>query len=250
MSKKGALSDIHKRLVTHFGSTEKLTILDYGCGTGGLTRVLLDNDKHPNLIVAVDSDPKMIEKITSSFSSEIALGQVNTEVISDPRQLLGKLSYDGIFCHNVLELIDDKEHFVASLTALLKEEGTLIVSHMDFDSMLYNSSYKELTRNLIHHFADTKQAWMSSLDGQVGRKIPGILKRANIQTFSFETWRLTESSFQEHDYGFIMARLLLETASQIFDQEELRAWKEDLEDKVQNHDYFFAIDLDVAKITK
>lgn len=102
MPKKGALSEIHKQLVTHFDSTEGLSIVDYGCGTGGLTRVLLDNFKHPDLIVAVDSDPKMIEKVVSSFSSEISyvsIGQFGSCQFDVMRYILR--FYDSYLYHKV-----------------------------------------------------------------------------------------------------------------------------------------------------
>lgn len=249
MNTKNRIEEIHKRLIDYFGSTENLIILDYGCGTGGLTKALLEQTKHPKEIYAVDSNPVMIEKVNSAFSKDISRGLIKTNVISDPTALKGT-QFDGIFCHNVLELIDNKEQFVVTLINLLKPQRTLILSHADFDSMIYNSAFKELTRNLIHNFADTRQTWMASIDGQMGRKIPGIIKRAGIQKSGFETWRYTETTFHEKDYGFLMANLLLETAGNGFDSKQLLAWKKDLEDKARINDYFFAVDIDMAKIKR
>lgn len=252
MSTKTGIEEIHKRLITYLGSTENLIILDYGCGTGGLIKALLDQTKHPKEIYAVDSDTATIEKVNNAFSKEISRGLIKTNVISDPKQLKGT-TFDGIFCHNVLELIDDKEQFVVGLYNLLKPHGMLIISHMDFDSMIYNSTFKELTRKLIHNFADTKQAWMTSVDGQMGRKIPGIINHVHIAKSEFVTWRYIETTFRDKEYGFLMANLLLETAStnaNTFDTKELLAWKRDLEEKAKNNDYFFAVDIAVAKIIK
>ncbi len=184
MTKKTAIESIHNRLVSHFGSTENRSILDYGCGKGGLDRILLHQEKRPSHIYAVDSDPAMITAVNSSFPTEISKCILKTDIISDPSQITD-YSCDGIFCHNVLELIVQKEQFVGNLYNLLNNKGVFILSHMDFDSMIYHSSYKELTRNLIHHFADTQQAWMKSADGQMGRKIPGILRRAQVHNFLY-----------------------------------------------------------------
>lgn len=249
MNKKSSIEKIHQKLIDYFGTTKNLSILDYGCGTGGLTKILLQQKDRPSNIYSVDIDPKMIGKVNNSFTSEISQKTLKTDVINDPKDLSGKL-FDGIFCHNVLELVNSKEEFVSDLYNLLTENGTLILSHMDFDSIIYNSSFKELTRKLVHNFADTKQEWMAFSDGQIGRKIPGIIKRSNIQNFSFETWRWTETAFDENDYGFIMANMLIESAGNSFNKDELIAWKKDLEKKAKSQDYFFAIDIDVAEIRK
>ncbi len=249
MNTRNATEEIYKRLINYFGSIENVIILDYGCGTGGLIKALLEQPKHPKEIYAVDINPTMIEKVNSSFSKDISRGLIKTSVMSDPKELTGT-TFDGIFCHNVLELINNKEQFVTALYDLLKKDGSLIISHMDFDSMIYNSAFKELTRKLIHNFPDTKQAWMASVDGQMGRKIPGIIKRAGIEKSEFETWRWTETTFHEKDYGFLLANLLLDAAANSFDAKELLAWKKDLEEKAKNRDYFFAVDIDVTKIKR
>lgn len=249
MNKESSIEKIHQKFIDCFGSTKNLTILDYGCGTGGLTKILLQQKDHPLNIYSVDIDPKIIEKVNKSFTSYISEKILKTDVINDPKELSGKL-FDVIFCHNVLELVNSKEKFVSDLYNLLKENGTLILSHMDFDSIIYNSTFKELTRKLVHSFSDTKQEWMTFSDGQIGRKIPGIIKRTNIQNVSFETWRWTETTFDENDYGFIMTNMLIETAGDKFNKKELKNWKKDLEEKAKSQDYFFAIDIDVAKIRK
>lgn len=138
MNKENAIEKIHQKLICYWGSTKNLSILDYGCGTGGLTKILLNQKDRPSNIYSVDIDPKMIEKVNNSFTSEISQKILKTDVIKNPKELSGKL-FDGIFCHNVLELVNSKEEFVSDLYKLLKQNGILILSHMDFDSMIYNS---------------------------------------------------------------------------------------------------------------
>ena len=43
---------------------------------------------------------------------------------------------------------------------------------------LFNSSDEELTRNLIHNFAYTKQKWQEYSDGKMGRKIKKKKKKS------------------------------------------------------------------------
>jgi uncharacterized protein YehS (DUF1456 family) len=64
-------------------------------------------------------------------------------------------------------------------------------SHSDFDAAIYRSDNQELTRQLIHHFADSKQGWQECSDGQVGRNIPGLIASSIFKNNDkFETWRV------------------------------------------------------------
>jgi len=132
----------------------------------------------------------------------------------------------------------------------LNENGVLIISHHDFDSAIYNSSYKDLTRQLIHFFSDEGESWQTICDGQIGRKIPGIFKRTDIENISFEAWRVVETTFEKEDYSYLMAKMILEVAKDKFDQVSLESWMKDLELKAQTNDFYFAIDIVIAKAIK
>ena len=84
---------------------------------------------------------------------------VITKTISTPTELKGA-KFDNIICHNVLECVDHNLTFINAFKPLLSDKnGIFIRSHHDFDSAIFNSSFKVLTRNLVHHFVDTQQKW-------------------------------------------------------------------------------------------
>ena len=83
----------------------------------------------------------------------------------------------------------------------------------------------------------------------MGRKIPGILQQAGLDNFSFETWRIVETTFTEQDYGFLMANMIIESIGKNFASHDLQSWKKDLETKANNNEFCFAIDLVIADVT-
>jgi SAM-dependent methyltransferase len=240
---------VHTTLIDELGKVQNKTILDYGCGRGGLIKLLLGQDNQPAFVYGVDVDAQVIEKLKSQYQEVIKKGQLVLEAISNPEQLVGK-KFDKIVCHNVLECIENKELFVKNLYQLLNPKGILLVSHHDFDSAVYNSNYQDLTRSLIHDFSDTGQEWQTVCDGQIGRKIPGIVGRAGIEHFDVEIIRIMEASFEEDDYGHLMAKMLIENAKNKYDPSFLHSWMEDLKFKSQSNDFYFAIDLVIAKAYK
>ncbi|OGT38231.1 MAG: hypothetical protein A3F11_04280 [Gammaproteobacteria bacterium RIFCSPHIGHO2_12_FULL_37_14] len=237
-----------QELINILGDCKNAYVLDYGCGNGDFIDLLLHKTL-PKTIFAVDSDQNMIANIQKNFTSAINQGIVIPKISSNPIELK-EHRFDKIICHNVLECVEDKLAFINSFKLLLNQKSTFILSHHDFDSAIYNSTYKNLSRNLVHHFSDTQQEWQKYSDGQMGRKISGLIHRSVFQKYAkCETWRLVETEFIDGTYGFLMADMVLEIAkkySDEFDSIALEAWKQDLIEKNKTKDYYFAIDLNYS----
>ena len=234
----------HKqKLIDLFDDFEGATILDYGCGNGDFIDLLLSKAQKPKVIFAIDSDQNMITNIQSNFTNEINQGIVIPKIATDPIELK-EYRFDKIICHNVLECVQDKLAFINSFKTLLNKNAIFILSHHDFDSAIYNSFNKNLSRNLVHHFSDTQQGWQKYSDGQMGRKIPGLISHSVFREYAkCETWRLVETEFTAGTYGFLMADMVMEVGKGVFDASEMHEWYQDLSQKNKSGEYYFAIDL-------
>lgn len=231
-----------KQIISMLGSLKGTRILDYGCGQGDFIGLILNSDNLPSKIMAVDSDQETIDYLNSTITHDI----LGTRVVSNPQELTGN-KFDKIICHNVLECVDNKLEFINIFQNLLSDSGQFLLSHHDFDSAIFNSNYKPLTRELIHHFADTQQTWQKHSDGQMGRKIPGLINRSVFKNNALcQTIRVVETDFKAGKYGYLMANMISEIAESTFDTEQLLEWKKDLERLDNGGEYYFAIDIVVA----
>jgi len=237
----------HKqKLVDLLQNSKDASILDYGCGKGDFINLLLSNPEPPKLIIAADADPAMMQSISNIFTDPIKRGLVIPKTVSSPSELSG-YKFDKVICHNVLECVDDRLAFINSFKSLLNDKATFVLSHHDFDTAIYNSSFKELTRDLVHHFSDTQQEWQTFSDGQMGRKIPGLINHSVFKDCaSCTTWRLVDNDFSPGTYGFLMADMMMDVGKGTFNDGEMMAWQQDLVEKSQSGEYYFAIDLVVA----
>ncbi|MBW4622017.1 MAG: class I SAM-dependent methyltransferase [Cyanosarcina radialis HA8281-LM2] len=112
------------------GDVRGFRVLDAGCGTGYLTRKLVQNDA---LVTGVDISPKMLE-IARRKSIEAGL---NIEYHVDSCSQLKSCrdaSYDTIVSNYVLMDIPDLEATIKSFNRVLKPKGTavLVFSHPCF----------------------------------------------------------------------------------------------------------------------
>jgi hypothetical protein len=56
-----------------------------------------------------------------------------------------------------------------------------VISHTDWDSIVFNSSNRELNRRVVSAYASTPQEWMSSADPYMGRRLRGLIRKSSLQ---------------------------------------------------------------------
>jgi len=91
-------------------------VLDAGCGSGNITRLLLDRD----LVVAVDEWDDFVATMSASFADAPNVA-VHRFDLADPAMVpaLRHHELDSVFCVNVLEHVEDHRAALANFAALL-----------------------------------------------------------------------------------------------------------------------------------
>lgn len=110
-----------KRIVwAQLGDIKGKNILDFGSGEGITANHFADNNK----VLAIEPSEEMLCTRWTDYEYKQVVGDIIA--LSEHKDN----SFDVIFCHNVLEYIDDKEQVINELCRLLKVGGILsIVKH-------------------------------------------------------------------------------------------------------------------------
>lgn len=124
MRKLSELTDwdrLLKRILwTQLGDIKGKKILDFGSGEG----ITANHFARDNEVVAVEPWGEMLQNRWNDYDYVQIQGDISA--VSEMKDN----SYDMIFCHNVLEYIDDKAQVVKELCRVLKSGGILsIVKH-------------------------------------------------------------------------------------------------------------------------
>jgi len=228
-----------------------MNVLDLGCGKGAALPAILDAIGSNGSVIAADRNHESLEAIQANFDGDDECERLECLPLE-----LSKLplpfednNFDRILCHNVIECIVDKVDLLNECYRILKPTGRLLVSHHDFDTAIFNSEFVNLTRDLVHGFADTTQDWQDTSDGQIGRKIPGLLTTSSFTGPSMlETMAIAETSYSPDTYGYNFSRWILDIVvkSGRIPTDDLRAWLSDLESKADQGTYYFCICLMTA----
>jgi ubiquinone/menaquinone biosynthesis C-methylase UbiE len=199
-------------------------IVDLGCGTGdalAMVAGLLEAD-----LVGVDASAAALGTAARALR-ELPCGSrlLLQADLSDPVPL-ADASVDRALCHNVLEVLPDPDAFVEEVRRVLKPGGRFVLSHSDFDSLVFASENLELTRRLVHAYCDTQQHWMDTVDGTIARRLAQIVRRSRLDLEDVQARVNLSLRFQPGELAYGYAHNLtgaLRAAGQT-DPADLDAW--------------------------
>src|SRR5258708_7051234 len=142
-------------------------VLEYGCGTGNITSVLIGAKNLPEVIVSVDPDPECTARLIERYPA-----QANLHVLTgDPRDMVAELRpwrFDTVVSTNVLEHIEDDHGAVATMTQLLEPGGPIILFVPAFPAL-----YGPTDRLLAHPRRYTPPA-LPDLSASTRLRVPNL----------------------------------------------------------------------------
>lgn len=144
-------------------NTKDKSAIDFGCGTGLVGMILLEEFKS---ILFLDTSQNMIHEIRNKISKE-KITNVNTLCFDFEKDRVSDLHVDYIFMAQVLLHIDDYEVVLSRLYEALNDDGHLLI--VDFNKN------DQVVSDMVHNGFDQNE--LKDIMNKIGFK--------NIQTKTF-----------------------------------------------------------------
>ncbi|WP_370675388.1 methyltransferase domain-containing protein [Pleomorphomonas sp. PLEO] len=217
-------------------------VLDLGCGTGRSLAAMLDAVGDGGKVVGLDQMAQPLAEVASRFARDIndkRLELVQADVLAAP---FHDGQFDAVLCQNVIECVNEREALVTEAKRLLKPGGRLLLGHHDFDGIILASEDRDMTRRLVHGFADHKQAWQDAVEGRMGRLLPGLVTNAGFASVNIEARLFVDFDLSPGTYAGDYIRWLVDLAPDLgISDEDVSHWASRLTADVAQGRFFFAL---------
>jgi ubiquinone/menaquinone biosynthesis C-methylase UbiE len=229
----------HRRLAAALPEPVLPCVADLGCG-GGLTLAALRERFGPEVeLIGVERREPQLEP-------ELARDPNLTTVVADLNKPLPfeDAAIGAAVCHNTLEALVSTDAFLAEVARVLAPGGHFLLGHTDNDTMVFNSSELDLTRRLVHAYADTQEQWMDAADGTIGRKLPAIAQRAPLEHRDTLAWVEIDTDLAAGEAADLAIRGITGAVRRDEHHDlasQLEAWVDDLRVRAARGEFLFSV---------
>lgn len=196
----------HRSLAAALPVRGRGPLVDLGCGRGPTLQALRDH-------LGPEVQLTGVEKELPVLDERLARDANVRPVAADLREPLPfpDASFEAACCHNTLECLPEKQAFLREVARVLRPAGCLLLSHTDFDTMVFNASDVDLTRRLVHANADTQEKWMDASDGMIGRKLVAIARHSPFECSETFAWVTVHTDFEQDSVAHTAVRSIAAT---------------------------------------
>jgi SAM-dependent methyltransferase len=186
-------------------------------------------------LIGFDVDPAAVAAVSGSMPD------VRTEVVDLNDGLpLESASVDGIVSHNVVECLRDPVATMDEAARVLRRDGRAVWSHVDFDAIVIAGPDRDLTRAVLHTYSDRPPSWMTTGDGQMGRKLAGLVRSSALQLQDVSVHLTTATSLE----GDALARIdeiaaSVDTSAGTVSTAEVAEWRRQVEHADRAGEFLF-----------
>jgi len=165
-----AIDDV---LVDELDPSDGEVLADLGCGSGFTLAAAADKAPGTTLL-GIEQETVPLEAAVAVLTGKRARLHLVRADLSASLPLVAAC-VDKLVCHNVLEQIPEPEALLVEAARVMRPGARSVWSHPDYDSVVISGGDVELTRRIVHLFADLPDPTMNQADAQMGRKLAGLV---------------------------------------------------------------------------
>jgi len=212
-------------------------VLDVGCGTGANALALAEFLHDRCRITGIDSSEPMLAIARHQLRNSTYEDRITYDSGDAHRLPYKNSTFDSAMMIQVLEYSKEPIALLRETMRVLKPGGKLFVADTDWDTIVWNSSFKERTRRIVLLWSDHEA------DGWQGRKIREYLIRSEFDQIRGELFHMSETSFAEDTYAFQLTNLISDylIRSEKMSAAEIQEWVEDLGAKNALDHFYFSL---------
>lgn len=235
--------EFHARLAALASIKDGGRILDLGCGRGFAVPHFLAGVGTSGEVVVVDRVSGYLAMIREQYPDHFTNGRLFLVDLNIAGPLpFASASFDSVVCQNVIECISDRDGLLIEISRILRPGGVAVIGHYDFDGVLLASDDRELTRRMVHGYADHTQNWQDASDGQMGRLLPGLVARSPLSEALTETVLFVDLTLSKESYARDHLEGIVALSTEFgVSNESAKGWLRALEARSDAGEFYYAL---------
>lgn len=211
-----------------FGLVPGERVLDVGCGSGVVTRVIAQRVAPDGKVIGVDASRALLA-VAEEYAEASGLGSRIEWRVADCRKLpFADASFDAVIAATMLAHVPGAVDALAEMVRVTKAGGRVGVFDFDGDGLLVTHPDRHLTRRIV-----AAQCDYGAVNGYLIREIPGLLARygvLNVKAKAFMPLDRDPAGFYA-DFAKRAARNAAQAGA--ITHSELAGWLEQLDEVLQ-----------------
>jgi ubiquinone/menaquinone biosynthesis C-methylase UbiE len=207
-------------------------VADLGCGPGLLAQEMAAKVGENGAVDCLDFSSSMIA-LAQRRCAALACVNVRSGDVSALPYSAG--AFDAAVCAQVYEYLADVEPALRELHRVLRPGGRALVVDTDWESCVWNSSDRVRMRQILDLW-DTHCA-----QPRLPRTLAGMLEGAGFGEVQIRVIALINARYSVDTFSYAMIGVIAKYAAKLLDEDEARAWAEDLHAHGRDGRYFFSL---------
>ncbi len=188
--------DVHQRLTDlALGGPAgaAMEVVDLGAGQGR-TLVEVARRAPGNRFTAIDLNGDALD----ALAARLPQTRILQHDLAQPLPLPDR-SVDIVISHNTLECLLDPSALLSEIAQVLRPDGRAVLGHTDFETIVVVTANRDLTRRVLLTYAELPVLYrhMAAADAQMGRRLPGLVRRSGLQLEDVEAHTTVVPSLSE-----------------------------------------------------
>jgi ubiquinone/menaquinone biosynthesis C-methylase UbiE len=212
-------------------------IIDVGCSSGDAERLLVQNYPEIGKVIGVENNPNRYNQAMRQWQQDGSSEKIEFKLADAHNLPFADQEFDRALCVETLEWTTSPLTTLKEIHRVLKEDGSAVISHSDFDTQIFHARDKRLCRKIVQLFSD------SGPNGQIGREIHSLCKQAGFSRVQPCVYTLINTKWHPNLYAYNIARIMIDdlTKKSLVAESEVEQWLLDLEAQALSGEFFYSI---------
>lgn len=158
--------------------TKGMSVLDVGCGTGAITRGIVEAVGPEGSVVGVDQNPRLIKQAQQTHGKVAGLSFTEGDIYSLDEAIEGCPGFDIVTCSRLMVWLPDPLTALKAMVKVIKPGGRIVIADYNHEKIAW--SPQPPASMLVFYSAYLNWREDAGLNNRIADDLPDLLQQAGL----------------------------------------------------------------------